>query len=130
MSEDVRTLTEFNNEYVIEKLEELDINDKDYAAKAKVLAELQKNAIEAERVNVNVAMEDRKLEASNVNESKKARNDLWRNVVQGAGVVVSLLAVGASFLVGRRATKNEEDYIHNNREGLQTSNRLMNFAKK
>lgn len=130
MSNEGVTLTEFNNEYVMETLEQLDINDKDYAAKAKVLADLQKNAIEAEKLNANLNLEDRKLEASNINESKKAKNDLVRNIITGAGVVVSALAATASLIVGVRATKNEENYVHNNREGMTASKNLLNFIKK
>ena len=130
MSNEGVTLTEFNNEYVMETLEQLDINDKDYAAKAKVLADLQKNAIEAEKLNANLDLEDRKLEASNINEGKKAKNDLVRNIITGAGVVVSALAATASLIVGVRATKNEENYVHNNREGMTASKNLLNFIKK
>ena len=130
MSNEGVTLTEFNNEYVMETLEQLDINDKDYAAKAKVLADLQKNAIEAEKLNANLDLEDRKLEASNINESKKAKNDLIRNIITGIGVGVSALAATASLIVGIRATKNEENYVHNNREGMTASKNLLNFIKK
>lgn len=130
MSNEGVTLTEFNNEYVMETLEQLDINDKDYAAKAKVLADLQKNAIEAEKLNANLDLEDRKLEASNINESKKAKNDLVRNIITGVGVGVSALAATASLIVGIRATKNEENYVHNNREGMTASKNLLNFIKK
>lgn len=130
MSNEGVTLTEFNNEYVMETLEQLDINDKDYAAKAKVLADLQKNAIEAEKLNANLDLEDRKLEASNINESKKAKNDLVRNIITGIGVGVSALAATASLIVGMRATKNEENYVHNNREGMTASKNLLNFIKK
>lgn len=130
MSNEGVTLTEFNNEYVMETLEQLDINDKDYAAKAKVLADLQKNAIEAEKLNANLDLEDRKLEASNINESKKAKNDLIRNIITGVGVGVSALAATASLIVGIRATKNEENYVHNNREGMTASKNLLNFIKK
>ena len=130
MSNEGVTLTEFNNEYVMETLEQLDINDKDYAAKAKVLADLQKNAIEAEKLNANLDLEDRKLEASNINENKKAKNDLIRNIITGVGVGVSALAATASLIVGIRATKNEENYVHNNREGMTASKNLLNFIKK
>lgn len=130
MSNEGVTLTEFNNEYVMETLEQLDINDKDYAAKAKVLADLQKNAIEAEKLNANLDLEDRKLEASNINENKKAKNDLVRNIITGVGVGVSALAATASLIVGIRATKNEENYVHNNREGMTASKNLLNFIKK
>lgn len=130
MSNEGVTLTEFNNEYVMETLEQLDINDKDYAAKAKVLADLQKNAIEAEKLNANLDLEDRKLEASNINESKKAKNDLVRNIITGVGVGVSALAATASLIVGMRATKNEENYVHNNREGMTASKNLLNFIRK